>query len=87
MCRHGLSAHQLTARRSSEISTDRLLSLSRREVQAFDLLVRGLTTNEVAAALGISARTAEHLRRKVHEKLELKGIVALVRYAARIGWI
>ena len=39
------------------------------------------SNKEVAAALGISARTAENHRAKIMEKLGLHSLSALVRYA------
>jgi two-component system, NarL family, response regulator NreC len=57
--------------------------LTMREIEIIQLLADGKTNKEVAAALGISARTAENHRAKIMEKLGLHSLSALVCYAIR----
>jgi len=57
--------------------------LTAREVEIIQLLAEGHTNKEVAAALGISTRTAENHRARIMEKLGLQSLSALVRYAIR----
>jgi DNA-binding CsgD family transcriptional regulator len=57
--------------------------LTVREIEIIQLLADGKTNKEVAAALGISARTAENHRAKIMEKLGLRSLSGLVRYAIR----
>ncbi len=61
--------------------------LTMREIEIIQLLADGKTNKEVAAALGISARTAENHRAKIMEKLGLHSLSALVRYAIRNKFI
>jgi DNA-binding NarL/FixJ family response regulator len=56
--------------------------LSARERDIFRLLVRGLTTRQIAAQLCISPKTVETHRERVLRKLELHSVVQLVRFAA-----
>ena len=56
--------------------------LSARERDVFRLLVRGLTTREIAAELGISGKTVDTHRERILKKLGLHSAVELVRYAA-----
>jgi len=61
--------------------------LSERELEVLVLTARGQRTKEVAAALGIGAKSVETYRRRLMQKLGLKDVVALVRYAVREGLV
>jgi len=65
-------------------SADRL---SPREREIVQLLAEGKSNKDVAAALGISVRTAEAHRASVLRKLGIDSIADLVRYAIRNGII
>jgi two-component system, NarL family, response regulator NreC len=58
-------------------------SLSARERQVFELLVRGHTNAGIGKLLGISAKTVDTHRTKVLRKIGVHSIVDLVRFAAR----
>jgi DNA-binding NarL/FixJ family response regulator len=64
-----------------------LASLSAREREIFDLLVRGYTNAEVAKQLFISVKTVETHRTRILRKLDVHNIGDLVRLAARHGLI
>jgi DNA-binding NarL/FixJ family response regulator len=57
--------------------------LSAREGEIIQLLAEGKSNKEVAAALGISLRTAETHRATIMQKLALRSVADLVRYAIR----
>jgi len=57
--------------------------LTAREREVVQLLAEGRTNKEVAAALGISVKTAETHRNHVMQKLRLGSLTQLVRYAVR----
>ncbi len=59
--------------------------LTAREREVFHLVVEGCTTKQIAARLGISAKTAENHRSHVLAKLDVRSTAELVRYAARKG--
>lgn len=59
--------------------------LSAREREVFQLLAEGLTAREIAAALNLSRKTVETHRRRIMQKLELKTINQLIRYAITEG--
>jgi DNA-binding NarL/FixJ family response regulator len=61
--------------------------LTARERETVQLLAEGKSNKEVAAALGVSIRTAETHRARLLRKLGLKSLAALVRYAIRNGII
>jgi DNA-binding NarL/FixJ family response regulator len=54
-----------------------------RQREVVRLLAEGKTNKEVAAALGISVKTAETHRNQIMRKLELRSFSDLVRYAVR----
>jgi len=56
--------------------------LSARERDVFRLLVRGMTTRQIAAELHISGKTVDTHRERILKKLALHSAVELVRYAA-----
>jgi len=58
-------------------------ALSPREREVLRLVAEGKSTREIAAALGITRKTAETHRARVMQKLDLHNIAALVRYAIR----
>ena len=59
-----------------------LALLSARERDIFRLLVRGLTTRQMATELCISGKTVETHRERILRKLGLHSAVQLVRFAA-----
>ena len=61
--------------------------LSEREQQVFRLIVEGRSTKQVADVLSISPKTAEKHRAGIMNKLGLRDVMSLVKYAIRIGVI
>ena len=71
---------------SSELSKGvkemKLLSeLSDREIEILSLIAKGKTSSEIADELCISSRTVETHRKNIHQKLDIKNIAGLVRFA------
>jgi two-component system uhpT operon response regulator UhpA len=62
-----------------------MASLSPREREIFDLLVRGWSGPEIARNLGISVKTVESHRYKIHRKLGVRSVAQLIRFAALSG--
>jgi DNA-binding NarL/FixJ family response regulator len=62
-------------------------SLTPREREVLLLVAEGYTTKQVAARLGISAKTAATHRTNIIGKLKFKSLTDLVRYAIRHGLI
>jgi DNA-binding NarL/FixJ family response regulator len=60
-------------------------SLSDRELEAFELMGRGRTTEEIAAAMKVSPKTIETYRARIKEKLKLENITELVHRATQ--WV
>jgi|SRR6516164_4753397 len=61
--------------------------LTPRQVEIFDLVVQGFTSQAIAAKLAISTRTVESYRTQVMEKMQAESVAVLVRQAIRLGRI
>jgi chemotaxis methyl-accepting protein methylase/DNA-binding CsgD family transcriptional regulator len=59
--------------------------LSRRERHVLGLVADGLSSKEIATELGIAPNTVETHRRHIMDKLELRTIAALTKFAVREG--
>ncbi|GAA5522811.1 response regulator transcription factor [Aliifodinibius salicampi] len=57
--------------------------LTKREREILELIVQGMTSKEIAKELYISPRTVDTHRSNLMEKLELKNIADLVRFALK----
>lgn len=71
----------------SALTAEKEPCLGDRERQVLQLVAEGKTTKEIAALLGISAKTAESHRAHLMEKLDIHDTAGLVRYAIREGLI
>jgi two-component system response regulator NreC len=68
------------------VSRDQTVNgLSVRERQVLQLIAEGSSTRDIAAQLGISAKTVESHRSKLMRKLDIHDTAGLVRYAIRRG--
>jgi DNA-binding NarL/FixJ family response regulator len=61
--------------------------LTRREKEVLELIADGLTTQEIADKLFISAATVETHRKNLLLKLEAKNVAAMVKIAAKLNLI
>lgn len=64
------------------VSANPLASLTDRELEVFDLIGRGVSTNAIAGQLGVSVKTIETYRSNIKTKLNLKDATDLIRFAA-----
>ena len=68
------------------LTGDSLMSrLSERERQVFTMIGKGDTVQEIAQALGLSAKTVETYRSNIKSKLYLRDSRELTQYAIR--WV
>ena len=77
----GDAQHSLSQEKAAEAV------LSPREQQVLRLLAGGLRSVQIGAELGITAATVEVHRRNIKEKLGLRSVVELTRYAIRAGLV
>jgi DNA-binding NarL/FixJ family response regulator len=61
--------------------------LTERQAEVLKLLVQGKGTKEIAFELGLSPKTVEVHRARIMERLQVRDLTALTRYAIRIGLI
>ena len=82
-----VARHRLSYERSGwdRAVTARLLQLTRRERQVFDLVVRAKMNKQVAFELGTTERTVKAHRHNVMEKMQVRTVVELVSCAERLG--
>lgn len=60
-------------------------SLTSREFQIAELVVEGLSSNEIAERLNLSSKTVENHRYNLMNKLGLRNTVELVHYVRKLG--
>ncbi len=61
--------------------------LSEREQQVFRLMVEGTATKQIAHVLSISPKTVEKHRTSIMNKLGIRDLISMVKYAVKIGII
>jgi DNA-binding NarL/FixJ family response regulator len=64
-----------------------LEQLTPRQREVLMLIAEGRTTQQMAAALGVSVKTVESHRAQLMERLEIFDIAGLVRYAIHMGLV
>jgi DNA-binding NarL/FixJ family response regulator len=67
--------------------TSPIKDLSKREKEVLHLVVKGLTSRQMAEHLNLSQRTIDHHRSNLLKKLDRKNSVDLVNYAVRNGLV
>ena len=82
-----IARHEVTRRLKSKLETSRMrvTTLTPREKQVFELVIRGNTNKQVARALGGTERTIKAHRQRVMEKMQVRSLAELVSVAERIG--
>ncbi len=59
--------------------------LTNREREVLQLIAEGVSTKEIAYKLDVSIKTIESHRRNIMQKLEVKSVAELVKFAIRYG--
>ena len=82
-----IAHHEATrgARSRLDIVRAHLASLTPREREVFELVVRGKTNKHVALELGTTERTIKAHRHRVMEKMQVQSLAELVLLAERVG--
>mgnify|MGYP001086371343 CR=1 FL=1 len=68
---------------NNDLSSSSILTVREREV--LQLIAEGLKTKQIAERLHVSVKTIETHRRQIMEKLNLRSIAQLTKYAIREG--
>ena len=74
-----------TQQRSEETLSVQFARLTPRQVEIFDLVAAGYTSQAIAGRLKISTRTVESYRAEIMEKMRAESVAVLVRQAIRLG--
>lgn len=80
-----LEDRRVAAERARDAAARRLEQLTAREREVLELAARGLHAKEIAASLGISPRTVEVHKARIMEKLDVRNVAELVRFALAAG--
>lgn len=76
-----------TKQQSLDALSTHFARLTPRQVEIFDFVAQGFTSQAIADRLDISARTVEAYRQQVMEKMQAESVAVLVRQAIRLGRI
>jgi FixJ family two-component response regulator len=82
-----IARHDVSRKLQSELDVLRahIATLTPRERQVFDLVVRGKINKQIAFALGPTERTIKAHRHMVMEKMDVRSVAELVLIAERLG--
>ena len=82
-----IARHDVSRKLQSELNLLRahVATLTPRERQVFDLVVRGKINKQIAVALGPTERTIKAHRHRVMEKMDVRSLAELVLIAERLG--
>jgi RNA polymerase sigma factor (sigma-70 family) len=82
-----MAHHEATRGLKSKLDVVRahIATLTPREREVFELVIRGQTNKQVANALGATERTIKAHRHRVMEKLQAQSLAELVSLAERVG--
>ena len=72
-------------RQLSSSDTGEPATLSRREREVLQLLAEGGSTAQIAERLHLSVKTVETHRKRIMDKLDLRSVAELTKYAIREG--
>jgi len=70
---------------SAEENADKPPHLTPRERETLQLIAEGKSVREIASRLNVSTKTVETHRSRIMEKLELRSVAELTKYAVKIG--
>ncbi|MET4042077.1 FixJ family two-component response regulator [Bradyrhizobium sp. RT6a] len=84
-----LAHHQASREQQTKLGVihARIRTLTPRERQVFDLVIRGNINKQIAHTLGTTERTIKAHRHGVMEKMQVRSLAELVSVAERIGAI
>jgi two-component system, LuxR family, response regulator FixJ len=81
------SFEHLDSQRAQGVLDARFARLTPRQIEIFDLVADGFTSQAIATRLNISVRTVDSYRAEVMEKMQADSVASLVRQAIRLGRI
>jgi len=85
LCKRCRDSVLSTFLQNGEASVSKIEGLTSRELEVIKLLADGLTTEEIARQLSISAKTVERHKSNILGKLNLKNTAQLIRFSIEQG--
>jgi two-component system, NarL family, response regulator DegU len=82
-----LKRQRASLRQTNTFSFRKPVALTDRELEIIRLICKENSTREIGDRLSISERTVENHRAKIMEKIEVKNVVGIVRYAYEHGLV
>jgi DNA-binding NarL/FixJ family response regulator len=79
------AAERIVISSLDRLATDGAIGLSPREGEVLQLLAEGMSTKRIAEALSVSVKTVETHRRQIMEKLGIRSVAGLTKFAIRHG--
>jgi DNA-binding CsgD family transcriptional regulator len=77
----------LTAEPQQDTNGERIVKLTKREIEVLSLVLEGRSSREVAAALVCSKRTVDFHLARIYDKLNVSNRVQAMRRAAMLGLV
>lgn len=77
----------MAAGSQADIQDERVIKLTKREIEVLSLVLEGKSSREVAAALFCSKRTVDFHLARIYEKLQVSNRVQAMRRAAMLGLV
>lgn len=77
----------MAAEPQDENHVERVVSLTKREIEVLSLVLEGKSSREVATALVCSKRTVDFHLARIYEKLQVSNRVQAMRRAAVLGLV
>lgn len=77
----------MAAEPQEDIQDERVVRLTKREIEVLTLVLEGRSSREVAAALFCSKRTVDFHLARIYEKLQVSNRVQAMRRAALLGLV
>ncbi|HSR53168.1 MAG TPA: response regulator transcription factor [Acidobacteriota bacterium] len=81
----GVLIEHLLNRPDEKKSTSSIRALSEREQEVLQLIAEGQNTKEIAFKLNVSVKTIESHRKNIMDKLDLRSVAELTKFAVREG--
>ncbi len=77
----------MTAEPQQDINGERIVRLTKREIEVLSLVLEGKSSREVAASLICSKRTVDFHLARIYDKLNVSNRVQAMRRAATLGLV
>lgn len=77
----------MTAEPQQDTNGERIVKLTKREIEVLSLVLEGRSSREVAAALVCSKRTVDFHLARIYDKLNVSNRVQAMRRAAMLGLV